>query len=685
MSKKKNRKKHQAQKKSSPRKSSKSHQHKLKSKSAHQAASQAASQAAPSKHALVALPSATKVTETTFSKKLEEAISENELVSRKGLFGGRVILLGPPTGYTQEEWRIYLRRILKIVLKFLAVILIIGVVTSAVVVIELVSDHRVLPQVIFAGEDLGYLKLDEAKAKLAPRLKKFADSSETFYFEGKAVDIPLSELGVAYPLDENFDRLPKFDFQSNNIFSLIAASISPAGDLPAVFHIERDRFYGVIESRFGFDKLGARSAQFYKDDKKKIQISPERAGIAIDKLNFEKELSGLFATHTTHGFIIPTVSEVPTVTVQDLKNSQSDLEVKLDNEITLHYGSKKWKFKPKNHLEDIVYDKLNGQIVIKISPSLISAFFQKEVFDSFEVPVGDLKISQDKDGKIVFDGRARNGLVVDQEKFAKDLELALNSLGSDMDVSTLEIKSKVETTPELQAIGIKELISTGHTAFANSHTNRRHNIGVGMAKFNGLMIKPDETFSFNDNLGPVDASTGYQLELVIKAEGTVPDYGGGLCQVSSTAFKAALFAGLPIVERAPHSYAVSYYAQVDGYGLDATIYPGVRDLKFINDTGHNILMQSFTDGDQAYFNFFGTSDGRQVRLGNYWRGNYRAAGGTELIPTTTLPTGAKKQIEGANGGFDASWERVITRDGQEARDKIYSVYRATANRILVGQ
>ena len=680
MSKKKNRKKHQAQQKSSPRKSSKSHQHKLKSKSAHQAASQVA----PSKHALVALPSATKVTETTFSKKLEEAISENELVSRKGLFGGRVILLGPPTGYTQEEWRIYLRRILKIVLKFLAVILLVALVSSIVIVLELFSDHRVLPRVSFAGEDYGYMYDTEAKARLSEHLKGFEASSVTFHYNEEAVSIPISELGVTYELDSNFSLLPKFNFQGSNIVGLARSTLFPT-EIKAAFLLDSDKFYNVVEHKLGFDKLRAHNAYFNLDDHKKMQIVPEKAGIMIDKAIFEKELSKVLSTQSALDLQVPTTTESPAVTTDDLKKFQSDIEVKLDNEITLHYGSKKWKFKPKNHLEDIVYDKLNGQIVIKISPSLISAFFQKEVFDSFEVPVGDLKISQDKDGKIVFDGRARNGLVVDQEKFAKDLELALNSLGSDMDISTLEIKSKVETPPELQAIGIKELISTGHTAFANSHTNRRHNIGVGMAKFNGLMIKPDETFSFNDNLGPVDASTGYQLELVIKAEGTVPDYGGGLCQVSSTAFKAALFAGLPIVERAPHSYAVSYYAQVDGYGLDATIYPGVRDLKFINDTGHNILMQSFTDGDQAYFNFFGTSDGRQVRLENYWRGNYRAAGGTELIPTTTLPTGAKKQIEGANGGFDASWERVITRNGQETREKIYSVYRATANRILVGQ
>jgi vancomycin resistance protein YoaR len=79
-------------------------------------------------------------------------------------------------------------------------------------------------------------------------------------------------------------------------------------------------------------------------------------------------------------------------------------------------------------------------------------------------------------------------------------------------------------------------------------------------------------------------------ELVIKKEGTVPEFGGGLCQVSSTAFRAAMNGGLPITQRRNHAYAVQYYAP---QGTDATIYPGVVDLKFINDTPGDILIWAF--------------------------------------------------------------------------------------------
>lgn len=168
---------------------------------------------------------------------------------------------------------------------------------------------------------------------------------------------------------------------------------------------------------------------------------------------------------------------------------------------------------------------------------------------------------------------------------------------------------------------LKILIATGHTSFVGSHTGRVHNINTGISKYNGLLVKPGETFSFNDHLGPVDAEHGYLPEKVIKENKVAQEYGGGLCQVSSTAYRAALLGGLKIAERAPHSWRVNYYEQVLGPGLDATIYPGSHDFKFVNDTPGYILIQSYTEGEHAYFKFYGTDDGRKATLdGPYGKG-----------------------------------------------------------------
>jgi len=138
------------------------------------------------------------------------------------------------------------------------------------------------------------------------------------------------------------------------------------------------------------------------------------------------------------------------------------------------------------------------------------------------------------------------------------------------------------------------------------------------------MIKPDEDFSFNKALGAVDASTGYLPELVILADKTVPEFGGGLCQVSSTAYRAALNSGLPILERHAHAYPVSYYKP---YGVDATIYLPSPDMRFTNDTGKYIYVQTKIIGTKLYFDFFGTKKDVNIKFS----GNPDANGAVDTV------------------------------------------------------
>ena len=184
-------------------------------------------------------------------------------------------------------------------------------------------------------------------------------------------------------------------------------------------------------------------------------------------------------------------------------------------------------------------------------------------------------------------------------------------------------------------------------------------------------------------LRPLPEEGGFYRE-TYRAEGTIPEYGGGLCQVSSTFYRAALLAGLPITERAPHSYAVSYYAQVYGYGLDATIYPGVRDIKFFNDTAGHILVQGYIEGSNAYFKFYGSDDGRTVELEGPYLSGYHSPGAAQIIETDTLAPGQRKQMEYGHTGFNATWYRYLTKDGETEKETIYSNYKAIPAKILVG-
>lgn len=167
------------------------------------------------------------------------------------------------------------------------------------------------------------------------------------------------------------------------------------------------------------------------------------------------------------------------------------------------------------------------------------------------------------------------------------------------------------TTSSVNNLGIDTLIGEGISNFRGSPKNRIFNIGVATEKFDGVLIKPGEEFSFIETLGPVDGENGYAPELVIKKDKTEPEFGGGICQVSTTAFRAAINSGLKITMRRNHAYPVAYY---NPQGMDATVYVPRPDLRFINNTPNHILIQTKIEGTVLTFQFYGTSDGRKVEI-----------------------------------------------------------------------
>jgi len=155
------------------------------------------------------------------------------------------------------------------------------------------------------------------------------------------------------------------------------------------------------------------------------------------------------------------------------------------------------------------------------------------------------------------------------------------------------------TTARARALGIKTMVGMSYTNFYGSSGDRITNILTAVRVLDGSLIPPGAVFSFNKSVGEIDYKEGYVDELTILDGKDVPGVGGGVCQVAVTIFKAALYAGLPIVERTPHANVVSYYQPT---GMDATIYnaPGGPDVKFKNDTGRWLLLKFAYNLNTAY-------------------------------------------------------------------------------------
>lgn len=244
-------------------------------------------------------------------------------------------------------------------------------------------------------------------------------------------------------------------------------------------------------------------------------------------------------------------------------------------------------------------------------------------------------------------------------------------------VKVFVVKPKV-ATEDANNLGIKELIGTGTSLFRHSIESRVFNITLAASRLNGVIVAPDEVFSFDKALGDVSSYTGYKQAYVIQNGHTVLGDGGGVCQVSTTFFRALLNAGLPIVERHAHDYRVGYYEEDAPPGLDATVYVPTVDLKFKNDTGHSILILTAIDPANLRLTFYlyGTLDGRQVSMTTPIVTNEIPAPAPLYVDDPNLPVGRIEQTDFAANGATASFNRTVTRDGKVIiNDTFTSVYR----------
>lgn len=227
-------------------------------------------------------------------------------------------------------------------------------------------------------------------------------------------------------------------------------------------------------------------------------------------------------------------------------------------------------------------------------------------------------------------------------------------------------------------LGITELIGEATTYYTGSGPNRRHNIAEGTARINGVIIGPNEEFSFNDLVGEISFESGFKEGAVIIGNSTVAGVGGGICQVSTTVFRAALNGGYWITERNTHAYRVHYY-ELNGQptGMDAAIWSPDRDFKFLNDTPHHLLIEAVIspNNSELTFRIYSTSIGRQVTISEPQIQNIVEIPATRYVLNPDLQAGEIYQVEVPAEGMDVTVTRRVTEaDGTTRTDRVFTHY-----------
>lgn len=400
-----------------------------------------------------------------------------------------------------------------------------------------------------------------------------------------------------------------------------------------------------------------------------ITVSPGSDGIKINKIQLIKTIIEGWSKPETQLIEVPTDKISAKEDVQLVTNAIQALNKWGDKKIK--FGYKDYELTLSNEEMMAIYG-LTGEAV------------NEDQFEQLLTKIKQQVETEPKDAVFVFeDNKVKEfkpeivGVKVDAPALKTKLATVLAEADKEaLEIPVIQSLPKVKTG-DINNLGIKELIGVGKSAFAHSIAGRVFNINLAASRINGTLVAPGEDFSFNQAVGDISRASGYQSAYIISGGKTVLGDGGGVCQVSTTVFRAALNAGLPITERKAHAYRVGYYEQDSKPGIDATVYNPSADLKFTNDTGKYVLVQTKVDTKKMTMTveIYGTKDGRVVTVSEPKISSQTPPPATVYVDDPTLPVGQTKQIDWSAWGAKVSFNYKVIKGEETVFEKtFYSNY-----------
>lgn len=271
-------------------------------------------------------------------------------------------------------------------------------------------------------------------------------------------------------------------------------------------------------------------------------------------------------------------------------------------------------------------------------------------------------------------GEARTGWTVDRAASDRAVLEAVRA-GQTGSTLVIRLRAPLRSVRWAAAQGLGH-VGSGMSSFAGSPDFRVHNIRVGARKLHGRWIESGASLDFNALIGRISAASGFRPGFVVTGTTLSLEDGGGLCQVSTTVFRAAMRAGVPIQERHAHSYQVGYYGEP---GLDAAVYAPSKTLRWRNDFGSPLLLQTEWDMERGALqvHLFARPDGRRVSIGApQVSGAVRPPDPTFLADPALKPGEARRVDMPAPGARVRVVRQVTRQGGTVQRDMTLSVYRA---------
>lgn len=584
---------------------------------------------------------------------------------------------------------------------------------------SLIGD-RVLPNTYIGDLAISGKSRLEAENLISRKFDDLGASPITFVIDDQKVTATLADLGINLDGEETLDKIFSLG-RSGNLVSnseVRMGAIFKRTDIHPDYRLDFETFSYFVETNLGsLEEKPANASIGYAGGK--VEILPQKSGWVIDRnlllLQVVEKVESLEGGEIAVN-LVETAAEIDSEASQKALAKVQSLQ---RTKISLSWGHDVWRltndslfnilrFYPTGKEEGSItsFEIGTSKVIIydlrfsDSPPAILNVAVDKVKLDGFLAGIAKSIDRPKVDATLKFAGGkvseftpAVDGQKVDQDQARKLIlaQVSIDNLNSEEDIRiplpVAVTRARVESQ-EIGSLGIREQIGKGVSYYAGSIANRIYNIGLASSRITGTLVAPGEVFSFNKSVGEISAQAGYRQAYIISEGRTVLDDGGGVCQVSTTIFRAALAAGLPIVSRTAHAYRVGYYEQ-RGFspGLDATVWaPGV-DFAFKNDTNNHILVQAVMDRANAALevDIYGTLDLRKVEISKSVIANPKPAPAARYQDDSTLPRGTVKQVDFAAAGGDVSFRRKVYKGGELIYDNVFkSFYRPWQAVYLVG-
>ena len=537
------------------------------------------------------------------------------------------------------------------------------------------------------GIDVGGLSPQEALKRVEETWRPFLDSPVVFRLDGRV----WRPSGAGIGLRADF-RTPLREIVASGEIGGVLDRMAdpPAATNPTTPVVSYDREVArqYLQSlAAGFDQPSVDAALQLRDDGR-VSLTPGQLGRVV---NVEQALAdletGLAQRAVGHKVELDYRQDTPAFSTSDAEAALGTVRRMIERPIWLTHGTGGWTIEPAQLREALVLSRDDSGYTPRIELTRFNDLFQRiEDTLNAEPRRGEFDFDEQQDRVLAFQP-GHPGQRLDRPALERAILEAVRQPGERrVEVPLVLLNKEFDTFAN--PLGIKDLLGVGSSIYKGSPDYRDHNIAVGAAKLDGMIVRPGETFSFNERIGAFTKAEGWVEGSVIVEDRTEQGIGGGICQVSTTLFRAALASGLPIEERWPHLYRVRYY-EMGGFsiGYDSTIFsPGI-DLKFTNDFEHPIMLRVLIDRRLATLDFeiWGAADGRKVTLSKPRLWEWEDPPPDEGIVNSEEEPDFEEQVEFAKAGVKASITRtVVLADGETRTGSFRSTYEAWPNRYVVG-